>query len=135
MKFEKRSWLSLIAFCTTAALLSAFVLAVFFASATIAYAVANPAAAYASEGVPAQSFSGVITDSHCGAKHVMKDKNPAECTRACVNNGSKYVLVDGDKMFALAGDPTQLAKAAGERVTVGGTLAGDTIQVVSITLE
>ena len=82
--------------------------------------------------VPAQTFSGVITDAHCGAKHKLADKSPAECTRICVKNGSTYVLVNGDKMYALHGDIVELNRVAGERVTITGSLAGNRINITSI---
>lgn len=50
----------------------------------------------------------------------------------CVRNGSGYVLVDGDKTYTLSGDGSQFGGLAGERVSVTGTLDGETLRVNSI---
>jgi hypothetical protein len=42
-----------------------------------------------------QSFSGQVSDAMCGRKH-MEDP-AADCTRSCVQHGSKYSLIVGDK--------------------------------------
>jgi hypothetical protein len=97
------------------------------------YSVAEPSSQSATEAsLPAKTFSGIITDAHCGAKHKLADKSPAECTRICVKDGSKYVLVDGDKVYGLSGDVVQLNRMAGERVTITGTLAGSVININSM---
>ena len=41
-----------------------------------------------------------------------------QSTRACVNQGAGYALVSGDKVCMLKGDAAQLAKFAGQNVTV-----------------
>ena len=79
-----------------------------------------------------QSFSGVITDDHCGAKHQLADRSPAACTRICVTKGASYVLVNGDKVYVLHGDIVKLNRLAGERVNVVGLLHGNTIDFTSI---
>ena len=78
----------------------------------------------------------MITDSRCGARHRRNSgKTSAECARACVRNGSHYVLVDGEKIYALAGDSAQLEKVAGERANVSGLLKDDTITIKGVTPE
>lgn len=77
------------------------------------------------------TFTGVIGDSMCGAKHM--SGSPAECTRSCVKQGSAYALVVGDKVYTLkGGDAATLDKLAGEKATVTGTLNGTTIEVSSV---
>jgi len=86
-----------------------------------------------SEAEAGKTFAGMITDSRCGARHPMDSgKAPAECARLCVRNGSRYVLVNGEKNHSLQGDTGQIEKLAGERVNVVGMLEGDTIKVKSI---
>lgn len=118
-----------------AGLAAGLALALLVASASLAFAgeqssaedqAATPAAA------PARTFSGMITDSRCGAKHRSSDKNPEECARACVRNGATYKLVDGDKSYNLRGNEDGLARNAGQRVTVVGTLRGSMIEVSSV---
>jgi hypothetical protein len=79
-----------------------------------------------------QSFTGVVTDSMCGATHMAKDKTPAECTRMCVKDGMKYALGADKKLYTLEGHEEELSKLAGQRVTVKGTLKGDTLSVQEV---
>jgi hypothetical protein len=81
-----------------------------------------------------QSFAGEVGDAMCGRKHM--EGTPAECTRTCVRNGSKYALIVGEKIYTLdATDKAALAtldQQAGKNATVTGTLNGDTIEVSSV---
>jgi hypothetical protein len=115
----------------------ACVLAVFFA--TIGEATGNPPVDSA-QGTPAQAsttgsqtYEGVVTDTRCGAKHsAALAENAADCTRACVHAGEHFALVNGDKLYILEGEPELLKRSAGERVTIAGTLNGNTIAVNSV---
>ncbi|GAC1429050.1 MAG: hypothetical protein NVS1B11_23220 [Terriglobales bacterium] len=82
-----------------------------------------------------QTFTGEISDSMCGAEHMMKGSK-ADCTRACISKGSKYALVVGDKVYTLESSDKnsldQLNKLAGERAKVAGIQDGDSIQVSSV---
>src|SRR5467141_2223564 len=80
-----------------------------------------------------QSLTGVVTDSMCGAAHMSKDKTPAECTKMCVKDGMKYALAVEKKDYTLEGHEAELAKLAGQKVTVTGTINGDTLTVTSVT--
>jgi hypothetical protein len=81
-------------------------------------------------------FTGMITDSRCGARHSRTSgKTSAECVRACLRKGSHFVLVDGEDVHALEGDPVQLDQAASVRVEVVGLLRGDTIKVKSVAMR
>jgi hypothetical protein len=83
---------------------------------------------------PAEIFEGIISDSHCGAKHSAAiGQSAADCTRACVHAGEQFVLVDREKTYILDGDPYLLKKLAGERVRVSGKLTGNSITVASAT--
>jgi hypothetical protein len=83
-----------------------------------------------------QVLTGEVSDSMCGAKHMMEG-SPGDCARACVRKGSKYALVVGDKVYTLdASDQTALSELdqlAGQQAKVAGTLDGDTIAVKSVT--
>jgi hypothetical protein len=78
------------------------------------------------------SFSGLITDSYCGARH-QRHSNlaPEDCARACIRNGATYVLVNGHRRYKLSGNEESLNKFLGTRATVTGTLQGKTILVSS----
>ncbi|WP_420237353.1 hypothetical protein ACOBR2_17310 [Telmatobacter bradus] len=80
----------------------------------------------------AQSFDGFVSDSMCGRKHMMPGMSDAQCTQACLKEGSKYVLVAGSKIYTLGAKPEKLAPFAGQHVKVDGTLKGTTLDVQSI---
>jgi hypothetical protein len=83
----------------------------------------------------AESFTGVVSDAMCGKKHMMEG-DPAACLRACVQKGSKYALVVGDKVYTLDTDDKStlatLDKLANKNATVKGQANGDEIQVSSV---
>ncbi len=69
-----------------------------------------------------RTITGTITDSMCGKSHAaMKMGSDAECTKACVKAGAKYVLSDGTKTWALS-DQKGPEAFAGKRVTVTGAV-------------
>jgi hypothetical protein len=82
-----------------------------------------------------KSYTGVVSDAMCGAKHEMPGDD-AGCTRGCVSKGSKYALVVGDKVYTLdTSDKDALAtldRQAGAKVTVMGTEKDNTITVTSV---
>jgi hypothetical protein len=82
----------------------------------------------------ARAWTGLVTDSTCGAKHTMiPGATDAECTRGCVAKGAKYALEVGRTLYTLDGGPQdKLNQLAGSRAKVTGNLNGDTIQVVSV---
>jgi len=84
----------------------------------------------------AETFTGTVSDAMCGAKHMMQGDDAA-CLRACVQKGSKYALVVGDKVYTLdvKGKATldTLDKLAAAKATVKGEANGDTIEVSSVT--
>jgi hypothetical protein len=133
---KHRSWLALITLCVTPALIVALGLAILFAGAAVAFAASNdprPAAAQEADKPRERVFAGLITDEHCGARHDMDSgMNPTECTKMCVRTGSKYVLVVGEKRYALVGGENQFDDLAGQRANVAGILDGNTIKVSSV---
>lgn len=85
----------------------------------------------------AATFTGVITDTMCGAKHdMMKNQPDAECVRICAKGQSDYALFDGKAVLKLSDQKTS-AKYAAQRVKVTGTLDDKThtIKVTSIESE
>lgn len=79
-----------------------------------------------------KTFTGEISDSMCGLKHMMPGGAKA-CTEECVKGGAKYVLADqaAKKVYKLS-DQVKPKQFSGEKVKVTGTLSGDTIHVTSI---
>src|ERR1700676_863984 len=92
------------------------------------------AASSASASKP-QVFTGTVGDAVCGAKHTM-DGDELSCLRTCVQRGSKYDLVVGEKVYVLdtkdESSSGALDKLAGQQVTVKGEVNGDTIEVKSV---
>ncbi|MFZ0419634.1 MAG: hypothetical protein WAM04_16160 [Candidatus Sulfotelmatobacter sp.] len=86
-----------------------------------------------SSALPSQNYEGMLTDTHCGAKHsAAVGMSAADCTRACVHSGEHFALVDGEKAYILEGDEAALKRMAGQRVKIVGTLTGGTISVSSV---
>jgi hypothetical protein len=83
-----------------------------------------------------ETWTGKISDSHCGAMHkAMGDTKMSDrdCTQMCVKGGGKYVFVVKDKVYQIANqkDPA-LATHAGHTVRLTGEMKGDTITVSKI---
>jgi hypothetical protein len=137
------SWLSLIINCTLLAAGTALAFAIIVAGASVALAGHQQAMAEEAQAGTSQeaapltetprvgsTFSGMITDSHCGARHMRNSRqNSIDCAHACVRKGATYVLVDGDRRYTLLGNELVVAKLAGERANITGTRQGDTIIV------
>lgn len=79
-----------------------------------------------------QTITGTVTDSMCGAHHMMKDASAAECTRACIKQGSDFALASKGKVYILKGDKSQFDRFAGQSVNIKGTVKGNSISVNSI---
>lgn len=131
------SWVRLLSYCLSRVIAISLLIAVVLVGGALAFAhgqtVKVPRRSnIRPSGTTYQPISGVITDSDCGARHG-KDVNmsAAECTRFCVRNGAKYILVDGEKRYALSGNTEDLSKLVGQRVTISGNRNGDAIEVKS----
>ena len=82
---------------------------------------------------PLKTFVGSISDSMCGAKHMMPGKSDKDCTLECIKEGSKYILIGPKGKIYQLSDQKKPEQFAGARVKVTGSLNGDTITVTSIT--
>ena len=78
------------------------------------------------------SWTGYISDSHCGAKGAKEGH--ADCATKCVKEkGGKYVFVnDADKKVYAIDAQDQVAAHAGHHVTVKGTIEGDSLKLSGI---
>jgi hypothetical protein len=92
-----------------------------------AISLAAALAASSASAAKAQTFTG---DAVCGAKHTM-DGDEISSLRTCVQKGSKYDLVVGDKVYILdikdQSSADALDKLAGQQGKVKGEASGDTI--------
>src|SRR5215471_5889371 len=84
-----------------------------------------------------QTFTGIVGDAVCGAKHTM-DGDDISCLRTCIQRGSKYDLVVGEKVYVLnlkdqsvAGALDKLASQQA-RAEVKGEESGGVIEVQSV---
>ncbi len=71
-----------------------------------------------------REFTGVITDTMCGAKHTMGITPDDKCVRECVKldpKKTKYALLVGAEIYVLSDQETP-EKFAAQKVTVTGTL-------------
>ena len=102
---------------------------------SLAGALLGAALIPASFAAKAETFTGTVSDAMCGAKHMMEG-DPAACLHACVQKGSKYALVVGEKVYTLdAKDKAtldKLEKLGAGKATVKGQADGDTIEVTSV---
>jgi len=89
-------------------------------------------AGLAAAAVPEGSWTGWVTDTHCGAKGA--SSKHANCAKKCVEGqGSKYALFNpSDKKVYILDPQDKAASHAGHYVSVKGTAQGDTIKVTSI---
>jgi hypothetical protein len=84
-----------------------------------------------------QTFSGTVGDAVCGAKHTM-DGDDISCLRTCIQRGSKYDLIVGDKVYVLSFKDQSIAdnldKLASQqaRAEVKGEESGGVIEVQSV---
>jgi hypothetical protein len=147
---QYRSWFRFLAIAAPAALIAALAIAMFVARANVKSDIGQkmepPVADLGNAAgtvphtaippVPTRTFSGVITDDRCGARHDMHSaKTPSECIEACLRRGANYILVNGDKTYRLEGNADQLGSFSGTRVKLIGSLAGNRINVSSIAWE
>jgi hypothetical protein len=85
----------------------------------------------------AATFTGVITDTMCGADHKPMGISPdSKCVRECVRMDPKrwkYALYDGKNVYVLSDQKTP-ERLAAQKVKVTGTLdeKSKTIQVEKI---
>jgi hypothetical protein len=83
----------------------------------------------AASGLAAE-FKGFVEDTKCSTNPAMKDD--ADCAKKCIQGGSPAVLVTDDGKIYKIDNQAKIVDHAGMKVTVNGTLKGDTITVASV---
>ena len=81
------------------------------------------------------TWTGEISDAMCGKTHDMGDKKESakDCTLECAKADGSYILVVGDKENKFSNPRFKgIEEHAGEKVTVSGSLKGDTITVTKV---
>jgi len=85
-----------------------------------------------------KAFTGVVSDSMCFSKHMLKDMgaaNEPDCVRMCRKEHFDYVLLTGKEekdYVILKGKTEDFDKYVAQKVTVKGTLHGDTLTAESV---
>jgi hypothetical protein len=102
-----------------------------------AIALAAALAASSAFGAKLQAYTGIVGDAVCGAKHTM-DGDDISCLRTCIQRGSKYDLLVGDRVYVLNFKDQSVAdtldKLASQqlRAQVKGEENGGVIEVQSV---
>ena len=86
-----------------------------------------------------KTWTGSISDSKCGAKHMAGEHgakmSARDCTEGCVKGGAKYVFVSKGKVYNIDNqDYAGLAEHAGHTVKLTGEMTGDTIKVSNVAM-
>src|SRR5216110_3135861 len=77
------------------------------------------------------TVKGYVSDSKCGVKGA--NAKAAECTKKCIKEGAKMVVVtDGDQKVLTVANPEKLEGHEGHHVAVTGHVEGDSLQVESV---
>ena len=78
----------------------------------------------------AADWSGYIVDQNCASKKEMLGNE--QCAQSCIKRGAPAVLVTDDgKVYKIA-EQDKVKESAGKKVTLTGTMKGDTISVDSV---
>ena len=80
----------------------------------------------------AAEMTGYISDAKC-AKDVAKVESDAHagCAAGCAKKGAALVFVSGGKVYKVD-DQSKVADHAGHKVTITGTVDGETLKVDSV---
>jgi hypothetical protein len=101
------------------------------------FALVSMVVASSASAAKLQTFTGIVGDAVCGAKHTM-DGDDISCLRTCIQRGSKYDLVVGDKVYVLnfkdqsIADTLDKLAAQQAKAQVKGAANGESIDVESV---
>ena len=79
----------------------------------------------------AETWTGVIGDKKCGAKHTAGTEADAKCAQTCIKGGQDAVFVVGDHVVPIA-NPEMIKGHEGHKVTITGKMDGDKVVVESV---
>jgi hypothetical protein len=80
----------------------------------------------------AGEWTGVISDSKCGAKHKESSKAAVACVTSCIKAGGKPVLVVDGKVVAIANPDAVKSEFYGMKVSVSGEMKDDAVEITTI---
>jgi hypothetical protein len=78
----------------------------------------------------AADWNGYIIDQNCASKKAMWGN--VACAQGCIKKGAAAVLVTEDGTIYKIADQDKVKDDAGKKVTITGTMKGDSISVDSI---
>ncbi len=78
-----------------------------------------------------KSWTGTVSDEHCGAKHAKASAAAEGCVEKCVSGGAKYVLVSKGKVYQVDAQG-KFQGLGGKSVKVTGSLSDSTITVAEV---
>jgi hypothetical protein len=96
-------------------------------------AVATLFVLFFAAGAFAETWQGTVSDSQCSRKHINATKDDVACVESCIKGGDHAVLIVGNKVYKIANQDA-VKNHLGHKVTVSGTLNGDTISIANITM-
>lgn len=88
--------------------------------------------AFMSVAAFAETWTGTISDAHCGAKHADASEKSAACAKKCVGGGAEAVFVNSDGKVLKVSNQDAVKEHVGHKVAVTGSLSGDSIKVDSV---
>lgn len=80
----------------------------------------------------AADWTGVISDSKCGASHSDGAASSVGCIKSCIKRGEKPVLVSSGKVLGIANTDKVPEAMYGKKVKVSGDLKDGTVTVATI---
>ncbi len=78
-------------------------------------------------------WTGYISDSKCGAEG--GKEGHVDCATRCIKGGASPVLVVGKKVYKISDTKKVTEDLYGKKVTITGTLNGDTLEIETISTK
>jgi len=80
----------------------------------------------------ADDWTGYISESKCGAKHVDGSADSVACVKGCIKSGAKPVLVVDGKVIAISNTDKVPESLYGLKVKVTGEMKDDAVEIETI---
>jgi hypothetical protein len=88
--------------------------------------------AFAAIAAYAETWTGTISDEHCGAKHLDASEKSMACAQKCVKGGAAPVFVTSDGKVLKIANADTVTEHVGHKVQLTGELKDDTITVSNV---
>ena len=80
----------------------------------------------------AGEWTGYVSDAKCGAAHSDGSAKSVSCVKGCIKGGQAAVFVVDGKVIKIANQDKVPADLQGQKVTIKGDLAGESLTIASI---